>query len=69
MVLSIIVKKALEPGGTATGEHGVGIGKMKFMQAEHGRSLDWMRNIKDQFDPQGILNPGKIFQFKLSSDS
>ena len=56
-----IVKKALELGGTATGEHGVGIGKMKFMQTEHGNSLDWMRKIKDLFDPKGILNPGKMF--------
>jgi D-lactate dehydrogenase (cytochrome) len=64
-----IVEKALELGGTATGEHGVGIGKMKFMQAEHGNSLDWMRSIKGLFDPKGILNPGKMFQFHPSSDS
>jgi D-lactate dehydrogenase (cytochrome) len=64
-----IVDKALELGGTATGEHGVGIGKMKFMHAEHGRSLDWMRSIKGLFDPKGILNPGKMFQSQPSSDS
>ena len=56
-----IVKKALWLGGTATGEHGVGIGKIKFMQTEHGNSLDWMRKIKDLIDPNGILNPGKMF--------
>jgi D-lactate dehydrogenase (cytochrome) len=56
-----IVDKALELGGTATGEHGVGIGKTQFMQAEHGYSLNWMRNIKNLFDPKGILNPGKMF--------
>lgn len=61
-----IVEKALELGGTATGEHGVGIGKSKFMRAEHGNSLDWMRSIKDLFDPKGILNPGKMFQRSLS---
>ena len=56
-----MVKKALAMGGTATGEHGVGIGKRKFMQAEHGHSLEWMKKIKNLFDPKGILNPGKIF--------
>lgn len=56
-----MVAKALELGGTATGEHGVGIGKRRFMAHEHGASLPWMKNIKDLFDPAGILNPGKIF--------
>jgi D-lactate dehydrogenase (cytochrome) len=56
-----IVEKALAMGGTATGEHGVGIGKRKFMEAEHGISLKWMKRIKEMFDPKGILNPGKIF--------
>ncbi|RJQ65313.1 MAG: FAD-binding oxidoreductase [Desulfobacteraceae bacterium] len=56
-----VVAKALHLGGTATGEHGVGIGKMKFMPAEHGASLEWMRKIKQLFDPNGILNPGKMF--------
>ncbi len=60
-VNSMVVSKALSLGGTATGEHGVGIGKMRFMQMEHGISLDWMKKIKDLFDPKGILNPGKIF--------
>ena len=55
-----VVSKALAMGGTATGEHGVGIGKRKFMEAEHGDSLEWMRKIKTLFDPNGILNPGKI---------
>ena len=56
-----IVRKALEFGGTATGEHGVGLGKKKFMAAEHGLSLEWMKKVKGLFDPNGILNPGKIF--------
>ncbi len=56
-----IVHFALECGGTATGEHGVGIGKRKFMQEEHGESLNLMRRIKGLLDPQGIMNPGKIF--------
>jgi D-lactate dehydrogenase (cytochrome) len=56
-----LVSKALDLGGTATGEHGVGIGKRKYMVAEHGSSLEWMQRIKSLFDPNGILNPGKIF--------
>ena len=57
-----LVLKALIMGGTATGEHGVGIGKRRFMAAEHGKSLEWMKKIKTLFDPNGILNPGKIFE-------
>ena len=56
-----MVARALAMGGTATGEHGVGIGKRMFMEAEHGSSLEWMKRIKTLFDPRGILNPGKIF--------
>jgi len=56
-----LVEKALSVGGTATGEHGVGSGKIKFMEAEHGSSYAWMRKVKELFDPNGILNPGKIF--------
>jgi len=56
-----LVFKALSYGGTATGEHGVGIGKKGYMDAEHGKSLNWMKQIKTLFDPNGILNPGKIF--------
>jgi D-lactate dehydrogenase (cytochrome) len=56
-----IVEKALELGGTATGEHGVGLGKARFMPIEHGAALDVMRSVKQALDPNGILNPGKIF--------
>lgn len=56
-----MVSRALAVGGTASGEHGIGIGKRKFMEKEHGKSLEWMRKIKALFDPHGILNPGKIF--------
>ena len=56
-----IVFRALELGGTATGEHGVGIGKIRFMKAEHGQSYELMKQIKRLLDPNGILNPGKIF--------
>ncbi len=57
-----IVDFALECGGTATGEHGIGIGKRKFMRKEHGESLLLMRQIKKLLDPNGIMNPGKIFE-------
>jgi D-lactate dehydrogenase (cytochrome) len=56
-----IVGRALELGGTCTGEHGVGIGKRKFMQLEHGDSYQLMRQIKDLVDPKGLMNPDKIF--------
>lgn len=55
-----IVMKALDLGGTATGEHGVGMGKVKYMAVEHGGALDVMRAIKRTLDPNGILNPGKV---------
>ncbi len=56
-----IVTKAQSLGGTATGEHGVGIGKARYMRHEHGDALDVMHSIKTLLDPNGILNPGKIF--------
>jgi D-lactate dehydrogenase (cytochrome) len=56
-----VVRKALAAKGTATGEHGVGIGKAQFMEAEHGPSLAWMKSLKQLLDPHGILNPGKMF--------
>ncbi len=55
-----LVKYAISLGGTATGEHGVGIGKRRFMPLEHGNSLEIMRRIKRLFDPKDILNPGKM---------
>ena len=57
----LIVEKAIDLGGTCTGEHGIGIGKRKFMQLEHGESYQLMRGIKDLIDPKGLMNPGKIF--------
>lgn len=56
-----IVEKAIQVGGTCTGEHGVGIGKRKFMQMEHGESFELMMQIKNLIDPKGLMNPGKIF--------
>lgn len=53
--------RTLAMGGTVSGEHGIGIGKRKFMAAEHGEEA-WqlMGQIKKTFDPHGILNPGKL---------
>jgi D-lactate dehydrogenase (cytochrome) len=54
------VSLALELEGTSTGEHGVGLGKQKFMRREHGLALEVMRELKRTLDPNGILNPGKV---------
>ena len=56
-----MIHRAIEMGGTCTGEHGVGYGKKEFMQAEHGDALNTMRDIKRALDPDNIMNPGKIF--------
>jgi D-lactate dehydrogenase (cytochrome) len=56
-----LVMRALAMDGTCTGEHGVGLGKQKFLVAEHGEAVGVMRQIKQVLDPLNILNPGKIF--------
>lgn len=55
-----IVQYALERGGTCTGEHGVGIGKVKYQRREHGAAYELMRTIKHALDPDNLFNPGKI---------
>jgi D-lactate dehydrogenase (cytochrome) len=58
---ALIVERAIEMEGTATGEHGVGIGKRKYIVKQHGNALNVMRQVKSMLDPNWILNPGKIF--------
>ncbi|GGB46815.1 2-hydroxy-acid oxidase [Lentibacillus populi] len=55
-----IVDYALTRGGTCTGEHGVGVGKRKYQEKEHGPALAVMRKIKQALDPDGVLNPDKV---------
>ncbi|MBC8268605.1 MAG: FAD-binding protein [Rhodospirillaceae bacterium] len=55
-----MIRRVLEMGGTCSGEHGVGVGKMEYMEDEHGEGVAVMRQIKQALDPQNIMNPGKI---------
>jgi D-lactate dehydrogenase (cytochrome) len=55
-----LVAWALDHGGTSTGEHGVGLGKIGYLEREHGDLLPHLRGLKELFDPNGILNPGKV---------
>jgi D-lactate dehydrogenase (cytochrome) len=52
--------RALRLGGTVTGEHGIGMGKLGYMQAEHGDAWDVMGAIKMALDPANLMNPGKL---------
>ena len=56
-----IVAFVLSVGGTASGEHGIGLGSQKYVRQEHGAAVELMKGIKQVFDPKGILNPGKIW--------
>jgi D-lactate dehydrogenase (cytochrome) len=56
-----VVERAIAMEGTCTGEHGIGLGKRKYLVPEHGEvAVDVMRRIKAALDPQDLLNPGKI---------
>ena len=58
-----LVHRTIAMGGTCTGEHGVGCGKMDFLIAEHGGdAISVMRALKAAIDPQNIMNPGKILR-------
>jgi D-lactate dehydrogenase (cytochrome) len=56
----VVVADALARGGTCTGEHGIGMGKLGALELEHADLLPLLRGIKELFDPQGIMNPGKV---------
>ena len=56
-----MASRALELGGTCTGEHGVGTGKIHLLQAQFGDvGIDTMKSLKMALDPKGIMNPGKV---------
>jgi D-lactate dehydrogenase (cytochrome) len=55
-----LVDDALGRGGTCTGEHGIGFGKLRYLEQEHGDLVPLYRGVKQLFDPNGILNPGKL---------
>lgn len=57
-----MAERALAMGGTVTGEHGVGMGKLDYMSAEHGEAWQIMGDIKRSLDPKNIMNPGKMVQ-------
>ena len=59
--------RALSLGGTVTGEHGIGCGKLDFMPQEHGDAWGVMGLIKQALDPAGIMNPGKLVPLSESS--
>jgi D-lactate dehydrogenase (cytochrome) len=60
-LLDRLVERALAAGGTCSGEHGIGQGKIAYLAAEHGAGVKAMIAIKKALDPLNILNPGKIF--------
>ena len=55
-----LIKRAIRMGGTCTGEHGIGYGKLAYMNLEHGTAIGVMAAIKKALDPLNIMNPGKV---------
>jgi len=56
-----LIDKALSLEGTITGEHGIGLQKKEYLLKQHGDNLPLMKSIKKSFDPNNIMNPGKVF--------
>jgi len=59
-LVEALVTDALARGGTCTGEHGIGVGKIHALEREHGDLVPLMQGVKQVFDPNGIMNPGKV---------
>ncbi|MBL8710852.1 MAG: FAD-binding oxidoreductase, partial [Rhodospirillaceae bacterium] len=57
-----LAHRAIAMGGTCTGEHGIGSGKIQFLEAEHGSAVAVMRQLKAALDPDNRMNPGKVFR-------
>jgi D-lactate dehydrogenase (cytochrome) len=63
----LVVEDALARGGTCTGEHGIGLGKIEALRLEHPDLLPLYLGIKQLFDPNGIMNPGKVISARSES--
>jgi len=63
-----LIKRALSMGGTCTGEHGIGYGKLAYMELEHGAAVAVMASIKRAIDPLNIMNPGKMIPDNFLKD-
>jgi D-lactate dehydrogenase (cytochrome) len=61
-LIELMVEDALARGGTCTGEHGIGLGKIGALEREHPDLIELMRGVKELFDPLGIMNPGKVLR-------
>jgi D-lactate dehydrogenase (cytochrome) len=55
-----MIERALRLDGTCSGEHGVGLGKRRYLRAEHGDAVELMQAIKRALDPDDVMNPGKL---------